>query len=117
MPLTAGEETAAGLVYYHKSDGKMWQADRDALATTEGFLGLAMSVIAADATGNFLLLGTARLDSWDWTVGGIIYVGDNGALLQTPTVAADDVVRKIGHCIINADTIFFRGSIFEYPEF
>lgn len=116
IPGTAGEETAFGKVYYFKSDAKFWESDRDAVATTIGLLVMAMGTVAADASSTFLKKGVARRDSWNFTVGAPLYVGDNGELTETPTVSdPGDVVRVVGHCYPNADHVFFDPAPHQYP--
>jgi hypothetical protein len=79
--------------------------------------GLFMCVdaqIAADATGNFMILGFARDDTWNWTVGGTIYgtvTGTTGnTLSQTAPTGTDDVVQILG-VATHADRMFFSPQL------
>jgi len=95
-PMTAGEDLVFGDACYVKSDGKLWKGDADAIATAN-VLFLALATISADAEGDFLHRGVARDDSWDWTVGGQIYLSCTaGALTQTAPSGTDDVIQILG---------------------
>jgi hypothetical protein len=108
--MTAGEGVAFGDVCYFKSDGKMWKADADAIAS--GYtIGMADATINADASGVFLLIGIARDDTWAWTVGGAIYLSTTaGALTQTAPSGADDVVCVLG-IATHADRMYFNPQL------
>jgi hypothetical protein len=56
-------------------------------------------------------LGTARLDSWAWTIGGLIYLSTSAGLTQTAPSATDDVIQVIGVAYPNADTIYVNPSL------
>lgn len=108
--LTAGENLVFGDVCYFKSDGKMWKADADAIATAS-VIGMALATISADATGSFLMIGVARDDTWAWTVGGIIYLSTTaGALTQTAPSGTDDVVQILG-IATHADRMYFNPQL------
>ena len=96
IALTAGENVVFGDACYIKSDGKMWKADADAIATG-GAVALAIATIAADASGDFLLQGIARDDTWAWTVGGLIFLSTTpGPPTQTAPSGTDDVIQVVG---------------------
>jgi hypothetical protein len=93
---TAGENLAFGDVCYLKSDGKMWKADADAAATMP-VVAMAAESISADASGEFLLFGFARDDSWSWTVGGEVYASTTaGGLTQTAPTGVGDFIQPVG---------------------
>src|SRR4030043_740951 len=73
ISLAATQTTNFGDVGYIASTGKVTLIDADAIASMSGLVMCADAQIAADATGNWLLLGVARDDTWAWTVGGLIY--------------------------------------------
>jgi hypothetical protein len=107
--LTAGEILAYGEVCYFKSDGKMWKADADA-STTMPVVGMAVAAIAADAAGDFILRGFVRDDTWNWTVGGLIYASTTaGALTQTAVSASGDQLQIVGWAK-SADIMYFNPS-------
>lgn len=106
-PDTVGENVSIGEVLYMKSDGKWWKADADAAATMPG-AAIAMESISADASGDLLFYGFFRDDTWDWTVGGSIYVSTTaGALTQTAPSGAGDQVQILG-IAITADIILLN---------
>jgi len=108
--LTAGENLAFGDFCYLKSDGKMWKSDADAEATMP-CTALAIATISADATGYFLLIGVARDDTWNWTVGAKLYASTTaGAVTETAPSGSGDQVQVIG-IATNADRILFNPSL------
>lgn len=116
ITLTAGENLAFGEVGYMKSDGKVWKADADALATMPALF-VATAAISADATGVFGTQGYVRDDSaYNWTVGGRVYVsGTPGAVTQTAPTGQDDVIQKIG-IGLTADILYFFGGTTEVED-
>lgn len=112
--MTAGAALALPNACYVGSDGKLELADAD-LATTMPVMCLVTANIAENATGEVLLLGFMRYDTWDWTPGGLIYASVTpGGLSQTAPVAAGDQVQVVG-IAISADIIYFNPS-FELVE-
>jgi hypothetical protein len=104
---TAGEGVTVREACYLKSDGKMWQTDADAAATMP-VVALATGTINADAAGDFLLRGFIRDDSWNWTVGGLIYASTTkGALTQTAVSGSGDQLQVVGFAT-HADRMFFN---------
>lgn len=104
---TAGEGLAIGDVAYLKSDGKWWKADADAQATADGLLGMATAAISTDASGVFLLHGLYRDDTWNWTVGGRLYVGATpGNPTQTAPSTTGQIQRIVGYAL-TADVACF----------
>lgn len=113
----AGENVAFGDVCYLKSDGKYWKADADAEATAMGVCLMALGSISADATGEFLIAGFVRDDTWAWTVGGKLFIHTTpGNPTQTEPSGTGDIVRIIGHAT-HADRLFFNpdNSCVEVP--
>lgn len=104
---TAGESLAFGDLVYLKSDGKAWKADFNA-TTTMPAVCMALGSISADAIGEFLVQGTARHDTWNWTIGGILYVSTGGAMTHTAPSGSGDVVQAVAVCHPNADTIILN---------
>ena len=115
--MTAGEALDFGQLCYLKSDGKWWKADADAATSMPG-LAIAGATIAADATGVFILPGSfIRDDSWNWTVGALIYAGSGattshaaGAINQGVPTGAGDQIQAIG-IATHADRMLFVPSI------
>jgi hypothetical protein len=92
---------------YIKSDGDIALARGNA-ATTMPALYLATAAIDANAAGTWLAWGIARDDSWNWTVGGPIYVdtATAGSLTQTKPSTAGHQVQIVGYAL-TADIIFW----------
>lgn len=115
ISLTAGVTMAFGDVGYIKSDGKVGLIDADAIATMSGIV-MATAAISADAAGTFLLMGVARNDAWNWTVGGLIYgtvTGTTGnTLSQTAVSGTDDVVQIMG-VATHADRMIFKPELIQ----
>lgn len=109
----ANEAQAIGDVCYIDSAGEMALADADAIATSV-VVGMCIdATVAADATGNYLLSGIARDDTWTWTVGGPIYLSTTGTsgntLTQTAPSGTDDCVVVVG-VATHADRMLFNPS-------
>ena len=108
---TAGENLVFGNCCYLKSDGKMWKSQADASATMP-IMAMALATINADASGEFLIYGIVRDDTWNWTVGGLIYAYDDasGALIQTAPSDAGDQVQVVG-VATHADRMLFNPNL------
>ena len=63
---TANENQAFGDVVRLNSSGKAQLAKADAIGNASGIVILIDASVAANGTGNYLLLGTIRDDSWNW---------------------------------------------------
>jgi len=108
--LTAGENVAFGDVCYMKSDGKLWKGDADAEATSY-CIALALETITADSAGDFLLIGIARDDTWNWTVGAPLYLSTTaGELTETAPSGSGDIVQILA-IATHADRIYFNPSL------
>ncbi len=107
----AGATIAQWEAVYLDSSSTWQLTDADAVATAAGMIALAT---AAGSAGNPLrvtLPGSfVRNDSWNWTVGGTVYLSTTaGGLTQTAPTGSDDVQRVCGWAV-NADTIFWNPS-------
>ena len=110
VAMVAAEALAFGDVCYLNSSGKWAKADASAATTSRALAMCADSTISLDATGNFLLFGFARDDTWTWTVGGEIYLSETaGALTQTAPTTASSVTQVMG-IAIHADRMYFKPS-------
>lgn len=106
---TVGENVALFDIGYLKSDGKWWLADADTATTMPGAV-LFLEAINANNAGNMMLKGFARDDTWNWTVGGFIYVSTTpGNPTQTKPSGTGDQVQILGFAK-TADVIFFNPS-------
>jgi len=103
----AGEGVTIGEVCYLKSDGKFWQTDADAEATSKGMLAMATATINASATGIFLIRGLIRDDTWNWSAGAELYLSvTKGAISASKPTGNADIVRIIGYAK-HADYVWF----------
>jgi hypothetical protein len=101
-------------VCYIAADGQAQLVDADAIATSSALVMCADATINANATGNYLLYGIARDDTWNWTVGGLIYITVTGTttntLSQTAPTGTDDVIQIVG-VATHADRMLFFGNL------
>lgn len=82
---TAGENLAlADVVYINSTTGKVKKALSTGTATMPA-VAISTGTINTDAAGSFLLYGFFRDDSWNWAIGGYIYVSKDTAGLLTQT--------------------------------
>jgi len=113
---TAAATQNFGDVCYIDANGKMALVDADAAASAvPAAMCVSGSTVSADGTGDYII-GEAivRDDSWNWTVGGIIYASTTGTtgntLTQTAPSGDDDVVVPVG-IATHADRMIFRPSL------
>lgn len=113
--MTAGTALTIGQIcYVGVADSKMELADADAAATMPT-IAMATATINENATGEFLLLGFIRDDTWTWTIGSLLYVSTTaGAMTHTQPAGAGDQVQVVG-VAITADIVYFNPS-FELVE-
>jgi len=107
--LTAGQEVTIGQACYMESDGKMWKALATAVGTMP-VVALATGTIAADAEGEFLLIGYFREDTvFDFTAGDMLYASEDtaGALKNAAPTTFTEQVQICGKCFPSAHIIFF----------
>ena len=115
ITLTAAANVAFGDVCYIDANGKAALIDADAIASMSGIV-MAIASISADAAGTFMLQGVARDDTWNWTVGGLIYgtvTGTTGnTLSQTAPTGTDDVIQIVG-VATHADRMYFNPQLIQ----
>ena len=108
---TFGETVASafGLVFYQKSDGKLYRAKADAEATVSGVLYICVDAATViDTVGNVLAQGRVEKMGWSWTIGGQVYVSPAtaGGLTQTVPTGTQKI-RPVGFAT-KTDQIDFR---------
>jgi hypothetical protein len=112
--LVAAQAQAIGDACYIGSDGKAHLALADAIANANAIAMVADATITGDVTGNYLLYGTVRDDSWSWTVGGFIYLSTTGTtgntLTQTAPSGTNNVIQILG-VATSADEIIFSPQL------
>ena len=109
-PMTAGIALTIGQAVYVGGDSKMEKALATAAATMPA-IALATASIAENASGEFLMQGFFRDDTWTWTIGGLLYVSKDtaGDLTQTLPAASGEQVQVVG-VAITANIIHFNPS-------
>jgi len=113
ITLTANENQTAGDACFINSSGKAQIGDADAIATAS-CVALCIEDVVTNATGTYLLHGFFRKNSWNWTVGGTIYLSTTGTTTNTLTHTApsgtDDVIQVLGMAV-HADCIYFKPEL------
>jgi len=90
-----------GAIYHYKSDGTWELADADAVATSDGLLGVALG--AASNTNGVLLRGIVTLDHDAGAIGDVLYLSTTaGDCAATAPSGTNDVVRIVGYKIFHA---------------
>ena len=112
--MQVGENVALGDVCYLKSDGKLWIANATTIATAPG-LYLTTTTVLADASAEFLLLGSMDNAAWlTLTIGGLVYLSDVGTsgntITQTAPTGTDKVVQILG-IATQSRGIYFNPSL------
>lgn len=114
LALTANEAQNFGDVCRINSSGSAQLADSSVIATASMAVMCVSNSVAGAATGQYLMLGIARDDSWAWTVGGLIYLSLTGTtgntLTQTAPTATDEVVQVVG-IATHADRMMFYPNL------
>jgi hypothetical protein len=107
--LNAGATLTAFEVSYLGSGGTWLVADASATATADKMLAINLEAGTASNPIDVALAGSfVRDDTWNWTVGGAIYLSETaGALTQTAPSTTDSVVRVLGYAV-TADVIWFN---------
>jgi hypothetical protein len=113
-PFIANSNMVFGDVCYLNSSGRMVLCDADAIATSNAIAMCVSSAVASGTTGNFMFMGIARRDVWNWTVGGKIYLSVTGTsgntITQTAPSGTNDVVQCLG-VAVHADRVYFNPSL------
>ena len=114
ITLQANEAQTFGDICFINSSGKAQLAKADAAATSGALVMCCDATIAANGSGNYLLIGIARDASWSWTVGGLVFLSTTGVtqgtLTQSLPTAVNSVTQVIG-VATNAGRIFFNPSL------
>jgi len=113
IELTAGEVLNVGDVCYQNADGEIYLADATD-ATKAPALFMCIETGADGVASDFLMTGVIRDDTWNWTVGGLIYLTITGTtgntLSQTAPAVAGEQVQVIGMAT-NVDRMTFTPSL------
>ena len=109
ITLTASATMGIGDVVFVNSNGKTALCKADAIENCPYAFAICVSgSIGANEAGSFLTKGSLRDDSWNWTVGGLIFVSTTGTtgntLTQTIPSGANNVIMPIG-LALSADAL------------
>ena len=100
--------TGFGAALYLASDGHYDEADASAASTMPC---TAIALESGTGSKNVLHKGYVRDDTWDWTVGGLIFVSETtGAFTQTAPTTSSAAVQPVG-IAKTADIIEFNPSM------
>jgi hypothetical protein len=106
---TVGESVTFGQALYMKGDGKLWKSDANSTSTMP-CVAIALGSISADVAGNVLKIGFIRDDTWNWTVGGLVFASwTTGGVTQTRPDGTGSQVQIVGYAV-SADVIYFNPS-------
>ena len=115
--LTASGNTNFGDVGYINTFGGVSIANASTITNANVTVMCADSYISGNTSGNWLLLGIARKNSWNWTVGnnnGIIYLSTSGTttntLTQTQPSETNQVIQVLG-VVLSSNTIYFKPEL------
>lgn len=111
--LTNGQGSAVtfGQVGHLNTSGEFILGDADGGPDLPIYYIVAENSIANSSSGQFLMFGLIRDDSWNWTVPGVVYLSTTaGTLTQTAPTSDDDIITRVGWAE-TADIIMFKPSI------
>jgi hypothetical protein len=107
---TAKEAQTLGDAVKVGSDGKWTLAKSDAIANANAVALVADVSIAQNAVGGYVLNGQITNDSWNWTVGSLIYLSTTGTtgntLTQIAPFGANNVIQILGVATSAHEMIF-----------
>lgn len=101
-----------GAPLFLAADGHLDTADANAVATAPC---VALALETGIGSKKVLLMGTLRVDAWNWTIGpgatSLIYLSETvGTLTQTKPTTEDAVVQPVGFALTD-DMIMFNPSM------
>jgi hypothetical protein len=100
----------AGVCYYFRADGSWANTDQRAVASSIGFLAVAMGTGTAAGVG-MCIRGMVTMSTDVGSVGDVIYLDRNGEFANTPSTSSGDTNRVMGYCLDDSDgQIFFNPS-------
>ena len=100
----------AGVCYYLRADGSWANTDQRAVASSIGFLAVAMGTGTASNVG-MCIRGMVTMATDIGSVGDVIYLQRNGEFDNAPSTSSGDTNRIMGYCLNDSDgQIFFNPS-------
>ena len=115
IQLDANAATTIGDVVFINNIGEAQLCKADAITNCRyAFAVCASPSIGAHAAGKWLTKGSIRDDTWNWTVGGLIYVSTIGTtgntLTQSAPSGSGNVIMPVG-VALSADIMYFFGNV------
>jgi hypothetical protein len=111
--LLANENQVLGDVCFVNSSGEMQIAKSDVIANTNSDLFMAVTNNTANTTGKYMAQGTVRNNSWNWKVGGNVFLSTIGTtgncITQTAPASTGNVIQNMG-VAISSNTLWFNGN-------
>jgi len=104
----ANANLTAGKIYFLNSSGEWQETDADAIATSDGLLGIALGTAPANG---MLLRGFFDATTYlsNFVSGLPVYLSITaGTMDTTKPSGTDDVVRCVGYCTNTANVIYFN---------
>ena len=98
----------AGKIYYLNSSGAWTETDANAVATSDGLLGIALG--SSPSSDGVLLRGFFDAASYlsNFVAGKPVYLSTTAASIDTVQPSgAGDIVRCVGYCTTTANVIYF----------
>ena len=101
---------AKGVCYYYTAAGAWANTDQRAVASSIGFLGVAMGDGTASNVG-MCIRGMVTMATDVGTVGDVIYLERSGNFSNAPSTSSGDTNRVMGYCLDSSNgQIFFNPS-------
>ena len=108
LEVTVGSTVTAGQVLYITGNGQYFLAKASSTSTMNA-VALATQSATSGAPCLIINQGTYTDSSWDWTVGGTLYVSAStaGGLTQTQPSGSGNIIENIGYAL-SATEIYFN---------
>jgi len=108
--LAGGAISAFETVCIHTVTGEVVVTDASAFATAR-CIGIAPAAISDTATGEILLQGYIRDDTWNWTVGGTMYLSETAGDMTQTAPSTDGAFVQVLGIALTADVVYFNPSL------
>jgi len=99
------------VIYKTTNSDEYGKADSNSESTMPA-CGIMLTNLAVGNTGDALIIGEVSNPSWNWTVGGKIYVSASGSLTQTPPSGSGKVVQIVGYAKNTTTVVFNFNNIY-----
>jgi hypothetical protein len=108
--LAGGAISAFETVCIHTVTGEVVITDASAFATAR-CIGIAPAAISDTATGEILLQGFIRDDTWNWTIGGTMYLSETAGDMTQTAPSTDGAFVQVLGIALTADVVYFNPSL------